>query len=50
VKVIVYANQLLRSAYRAMVKTATSILERGHSYESNARLMPIRDILDLVLS
>jgi len=49
VNVVIYANQLLRSAYPAMTKTAESILKYGSSKEaSNKYCMPIKDILTLV--
>lgn len=48
IKVVIYANQLLRSAYPSMVETATSILEHGRVQECRDRLAPIKDILDIV--
>ena len=39
VKVVIYANQLLRSSYPAMVKTAKSILKNLRSYESTKNTM-----------
>ncbi len=48
VNIVIYANQLLRSAYPAMVKTAKSILTHQRSAESDADLMPIKDILELI--
>ena len=48
VNIVIYANQLLRSAYPAMVATATSILEHGRSYESGQDSMPIKEILTLI--
>ncbi len=48
VNVVIYANQLLRSAYPAMVKTARSILEHGRSMESDEAMMEIGDILRLI--
>lgn len=48
VSIVIYANQLLRSAYPAMVATATSILENARSYECDKQLMPIKDILTLI--
>jgi len=48
VNIVIYANQLLRSAYPAMVKTAQSILENGRSCEANDLCMPIKDILELI--
>lgn len=48
VNVIIYANQLLRSAYPAMVKTAKSILVNNRSLECDKNLLPIKDILALI--
>lgn len=48
VNVVIYANQLLRSAYPAMMETALSILEHSRSAECDSRMMPIKDILELI--
>ena len=48
VNIVIYANQLLRSAHPAMVRTAKSILENGRSLECDSQLMSIKDILTLV--
>lgn len=48
VNIVIYANHLLRSAYPAMVRTATSILEHHRSAECEASLLPIGDILALI--
>lgn len=48
VNIIIYANQLLRSAYPAMLKTAESILTFQRSAESDSSLMPIGEILELI--
>jgi phosphoenolpyruvate phosphomutase / 2-hydroxyethylphosphonate cytidylyltransferase len=49
VRIVIYANQLLRSAYPAMMKTAASILENERSYECCQNLcMPIKEILTLI--
>ena len=48
VNIVIYANQLLRSAYPAMVDTAKSILENERSYEADSRMMPINEILNLI--
>jgi phosphoenolpyruvate phosphomutase len=48
VNVVIYANQLLRSAYPAMVDTATSILANGRSAEVDSKMMPIKQILELI--
>lgn len=48
VNVVIYANQLLRSAYPAMVNTARSILENGRSLETDDQLLPISEVLRLI--
>lgn len=48
VNIVIYANQLLRSAYPAMMKTAQSILQHGRSAEVDADMMPIKEILELI--
>ena len=46
--VVIYANQLLRSAYPAMYKTAFSILENERAFEADRDLMSIKEILNLI--
>jgi len=47
--IIIHANHLLRSAYPAMLKTATSILEHGRSKEASEQYcMSIKDVLSLI--
>lgn len=48
VNLVIYANQLLRSAYPAMVRAAESILEHGRASEADAELMSLTEILDLI--
>ncbi len=48
VNVFIYANQLLRSAYPAMLNTAKSILTYQRAYEARENLMPIQEILTLI--
>lgn len=48
VNVVIYANQLLRSAYPAMQKTAQSILTHSRSAECDQNMMPINEILELI--
>jgi phosphoenolpyruvate phosphomutase len=48
VNIIIYANQLLRSAYPAMLETAQSILTHHRSAECDSRMMPINEILSLI--
>jgi len=46
--VVIYANQLLRSAYPAMVDVAETILENGRAAEVNDKCMSIKEILTLI--
>jgi phosphoenolpyruvate phosphomutase / 2-hydroxyethylphosphonate cytidylyltransferase len=48
VNIVIYANQLLRSAYPAMLSTAKSILENSRSAECDKQMMPIKEILELI--
>ncbi len=49
VKVVIYANHLLRSAYPNMIATAKSILKNSRSKEaSDTYCMPIKEILELI--
>lgn len=48
VRIVIYANQLLRSAYPAMVRTAESILRHQRAFECENNCMPIREILHLI--
>jgi len=48
VNIVIYANQLLRSAYPAMIETAEMILENERSHEADNKMMPINEILRLI--
>jgi len=48
VNIVIYANQLTRSAFPAMERTAKEILKYHRAQETEERLMPIRDILTLI--
>jgi len=48
INIVIYANQLLRSAYPAMVDTAKSILSNERSAEADSNLLSIKDILELI--
>lgn len=48
VNIVIYANQLLRSAYPAMVNTASSILSHSRSLECDSNMLPIKTILELI--
>lgn len=48
VRVVIYANQLLRAAYPSMMKTAKSILTYGRALESRELCMSIKEVLALI--
>ena len=48
VRIVIYANHLIRSAYPAMVKTAEVILKHRRAYESNNLCLPIKEVLKLI--
>ena len=48
IKMVIYANHLLRSSYPAMMKTACTILENQSSGNLGDACMSIKDILELI--
>jgi phosphoenolpyruvate phosphomutase len=48
VNIVIYANQLTRSAFPAMQKTAEDILKYHRAKEVDDRLMKIKDIITLI--
>lgn len=46
--IVIYANQLTRSAFPAMEETARDILKYHRAKEVDDRLMPIKDIISLI--
>lgn len=48
VNIVIYANQLTRSAFPAMKKTAETILKYHRSLEADEALMPFKDIISLI--
>ncbi len=48
VNVVIYANQLLRAAYPAMVNAAQEILRHGRSYESDQSGLSIQELLSII--
>ena len=47
-KVVIYANQMLRSAYPAMLNTAKIILKNKRSHHQEKKMTPIKEIISLV--
>ena len=48
INIVIYANQLTRSAFPAMQKTAEDILKYHRAKEVDDRLMPIKQIITLI--
>jgi phosphoenolpyruvate phosphomutase len=48
--VVLYANQMLRAAYPAMLRVAQSILRHGRAFDSEGDCMPLDDALRLISS
>ncbi len=48
VNIVIYANQLTRSAFPAMQETAVEILRHHRALEADSRLMPFKDIIRLI--
>ena len=48
VNVVIYANQLTRSGFPAMQRTARTILENHRAKEADDLCMPIKDIITLI--
>jgi phosphoenolpyruvate phosphomutase len=48
VKVVIYANQLMRAAFPVMQKTAEDILKYHRAQEVDSQLMPFKDIIRLI--
>ena len=47
-KLVIYANQLLRAAYPAMKFTARKILENSRAFEAEKKIIPIKEIINLI--
>jgi phosphoenolpyruvate mutase len=47
-KLVIYANQLLRAAYPAMQFTARKILEKSRAFEIDKKIIPIKEIINLI--
>ncbi len=47
-KLVIYANQLLRSAYPAMLNTAKIILKNKRSFEADKKIISINEIINLI--
>ena len=48
VSIVIYANHLLRSSYKAMMKTAEAILQNERAYEAESTCCPVKQIFDMI--
>lgn len=48
INIVIYANQLTRSAFPAMKETAETILRNHRALEADSRLMPFKEIITLI--
>ena len=48
INIVIYANQLTRSAFPAMQKTAVEILKNHRAMEVDKTLMPFKEIITLI--
>jgi len=46
--IVIYANQLLRSAYPSMMNVASSLLDHSRAFEAEKYLLPIKEITSLI--
>jgi phosphoenolpyruvate mutase len=48
VKIVIYANHMMRSSYPAMVKTAKLILNNQRSYETEKNISTVKEMIELI--
>jgi len=48
IRIVIYGNHLLRSAYPAMLKTAELILSNGRAQEAEQMCMSVNDVITLI--
>jgi len=46
--IVIYANQLIRASYLAMLDTANKILEAGRSKEVDSQILPTKEMITLI--
>ena len=47
-KIVIYANHLMRAAYSTMLSTAKSILANKRSFNIEKKIIPIKEIINLI--
>ena len=48
IKIVIYANHMLRSAYPAMMKTAETVLEHGRIHEAEKYCLSVDEVIRLI--
>jgi len=48
VSIVIYANHLLRSSYKAMIETAETILEAERALEAEPKCCPVKEVFKVV--
>ena len=48
VRIVIYANHLLRASYPAMLKVANTILTQNRALEADRTITPIKEIIELI--
>ncbi|CAE7863928.1 PEPM [Symbiodinium microadriaticum] len=48
INICIYANQLLRASYNAMLDTATKILQAGRAKEVDSQILPTKKMISLI--
>jgi len=48
VNIVIYANQMLRTSYTSMLKTAEKILRYGRTYEADQDYISALDLINLI--
>ncbi len=48
IKIVIYANHMMRSSYPSMIKTANSILKNQRAYESEKNISTVKEMIELI--
>ena len=47
-KIVIYANQMLRAAYPAMLNAASTILKNQRAFELENKISSVREVINLI--
>ena len=48
IKIVIYANHMMRSSYPSMINTANSILKNQRAYESEKNISTVKEMIELI--